>query len=294
MKLLTAFYDLEHGQVSYDFITWLVRALMVKAERGCDRLHVVIVPKENGLGGFSRHWGPHDEHATRWRLWHIVIPACALAGATVSLAPSHQWACDLNADSSRDDGSSWWPEGKAHLAKDLVAAARRGETIPVLCATEAAKRYVSGWLANERGRVITLTLRRQENDPARNADREQWNWLRALLGAKGVRVVWLDDTHLALGEGRGYAELDIDLRLALYERADLNIVGNNGPAALLWHSRAAYVRICAGMPADWTSNLGLKQGEQLPWARGYQRLAYQPDTSAAMREEIERWAGAMS
>lgn len=94
--VLTAFYDLECGPISFDFITWLVRAMKERDRLGCKGLHVVIVPKENGLGGFSRHWGNHDEHAARWRLWHIVVAACPLAGATVTLAASRQQAQDIS------------------------------------------------------------------------------------------------------------------------------------------------------------------------------------------------------
>lgn len=289
MATATAFYDLEHGPVSFDVVTWLVRARFWQVERArCERLHVVVVPKEDGLGGFSRFWGPHDADATRWRLWHIVLPAIALAGATVTLADSRAQAKTLRT------GEWWWPEGKAHLAKDLVALARAGHRLPVFEASAQARQYVAAWLADDARPLFTLTLRAQVNDPARNADRREWMRLAEALRADGARVEVLDDTHRALGEGRGYAELDLDLRLALYERAAMNVVGNNGPAALLWHSRAPYLRIGAGRTADWLANLGLRDGEDVPWALPGQHCVYAPDTCTAMREAIDRWAGATS
>lgn len=287
MRILTAVYDLAEGPVSYDFITWLVRAQQEREWRGCDGLHIVLLPHETGLGGFSRHWGPHDEHAARWRLQHIVLPACPLADATVTLAPSRKYALRLT-----NAGEVWAPAGKAHLANVIVEGARRGERVPQLRASEAARRYVRGWLAIEGGRVVTLTLRQQQNDPARNADRKEWDALAAWLRGQGRRVIVLDDSHVALSAGRGYAELDLDLRLALYEQAAMNIVGNNGPAALLWHSAAPYMRVAAGLTADWTTNLGLRQGEQVPWAARNQLLVYAPATFAAMKGAFEQWGGA--
>lgn len=289
MRVLTAVYDLERGPVSYDFITWLVRAMMERAVRGCDALHVVIVPKEDGLGGFSRHWGPHDEHAARWRLWHIVIPACVLARATVSLAPARKYALRMT-----NAGECWAPTERVHLAAPIMEAARRGQQIPLLGATEGARSYVRGWLASLTRPVVTLTLRRQPNDPARNADEPAWEEFGQWLATQGYEVIMLYDTHAALLEGRGYAELDIDLRLALYERAAMNVVGNNGPAALLWHSAAPYLRVAAGLPSDWGSNLGLAQGEQVPWAKRNQRLVYGPDSFSVMREAFQTWVGAMN
>jgi hypothetical protein len=281
--VLTAFCDLERVPVSYDVVTWIVRAMMERDARKCSRLHVVFVPKEDGLGGFSRHWGPHDEHAARWRLWHIAIPACVLAGATVTLAPSRDFA--KNSITRLD--SWWWPEERSHLAAPIMSAARAGVSIPKLRASPAARRYVSEWLLSEQRPVVTLTIRRQANDQARNSSREEWSKLAAWLASSRC-VVWLDDTNDALSQGRGFAELDLDLRLALYERAVMNIVGNNGPAALLWHSAAPYLRVAAGEPSDWSENLGLAQGEQVPWADQNQVLAYSPATFESMRDAFQR------
>ncbi len=288
MSVLTAFYDLERGPISYDFITWLVRARMECAARSCQDLHVVVVPKEDGLGGFSRHWGPHDAAAARWRLWHIVVAACPLAGATVSVAATRVQAEKLRIE------PCWWPEERMHLCGPIVERARRGEDVPRLVSTEAAARYVESWLGIKGERVVTLTLRQQANDPARNSNRKAWGAFAVYLRERGYRVVAIDDSHVALSVGQGYAELDPDLRLALYERAEMNIVGNNGPAALLWHSHAPYMRIGAGLPSDWKTNLGLSRGEQLPWATKDQVLVYAPDSFEAMREAFERWAGATS
>lgn len=277
MKILTAFCDLNICPVSYDFITWLVRAMLERDAQGCEGLHVVFVPKEDGLGGFARHWGPHDEAATRWRLWHICVAACPLARATVTLAPNLEYATERL--------PLWISREREHLAKPLVEASRKGVKIPKLRATEAARRYIASWLKGS-GPVVTLTMRKQTNDTARNSDRGAWDQFAAWLRERGYVVVSLDDTNEALAQGRGYAELDIDLRLALYEHAEMNVVGNNGPAALLWHSDAPYMRIGSGIPADWTTNLGLAQGEQIPWAASDQRLVYAPDTFEAMRDHF--------
>src|SRR3954468_7100627 len=146
--MLTAFYDLEHGPVSFDFVTWLVRAMKERDRRGCKGLPAVIVPEDRGLGGFSGNWGKHDEPSARWRLWHIVIASCPLAGATVTLAYSKAHAQQLRI------GECWWPEGKAHFMGPLVDAARNGESIPRLRATEAARRYVAAWIGERR--LVTM------------------------------------------------------------------------------------------------------------------------------------------
>lgn len=289
--ILTAFYDLEHGPVSFDFITWLVRAMKERDRIGAKDLHVVIVPKEDGLGGFSRNWGKHDEHAARWRLWHILVAASPLAGATVTLAASRQQAGDIS-----KHAGSWWPAGKAHFMGPLVDAARKGEAVPQLRATEAARRYVGQWLQRVNlGRMVTLTMRRQDTDPSRNSNAEAWGEFWRLVKQRGYFVVALDDTNVALGEGRGYAELDPDLRLALYEQAAMNFIGNNGPQELLKFSAAPYRIVGLGIESwreHFRKHFHMEYGEQLPWAGTQQRLVYEPDTFDVLKREFEAWAGA--
>src|SRR3990167_10538791 len=166
--MLTAFYDLQFGPISFDFATWLVRARLEQRRAGAKRLHVVIVPKEDGVGGFSRDWGGYDEAAGRWRLWHIVVACVPLAGATVTVAASRQQAEALRT------GSCWWPAGKAHFMAPIVDAAKAGEAIPKLIPTDAARRYAGHWLNGDRP-LVTLTVRRQGSDPARNSNLDDWN-----------------------------------------------------------------------------------------------------------------------
>lgn len=293
MKVLTAVYDLIFGPVSYDFVTWLVRAMKERDSRGCDRLHVLIAPYEEGLGGFSRHWGKHDEHAARWRLWHIVLAACPLAGATVCMAPTR-----LDAELLLAKEPCWWPNGKAHFMGPLVEAARKGEAIPKLHATEAARRHVAAWLAGEKKKVVTLTVRNQATDPARNSNNEAWRAFGDWLGEQGYRVIVLDDANVALSEGRGYAELDPDLRLALYQRAAMNAIGNNGPQELLKFSTAPYLAFGQALTQEWQDHFRkyfcMQPGDQLPWARPDQRMVYQPDSLEVLKREFNAWASATS
>lgn len=250
-------------------------------EAGERALHVVIVPFESGLGHFSRHWGEHDEAATRWRLWHICVACCPLVRATVTVAASRKQAERLIAD-------AWWPTGKAHFMAPLVDAARKGETIPRLHATEQAKRYVR---AAHPERYVTLTVRRQSTDPSRNSRIDEWKKLASHL-AQTHRVVWLDDSNDALAAGRGYGELDPDLRLAIYERAAMNFIGNNGPQELLKFSDAPYrIFLDKGWPDHWMKHFHMEIGEQFPWAGEHQRVLYQPDTFDVMRES---WDSATS
>ncbi len=257
--------------------------MLERDRRKCDGLHVVIVPHEKGLGGFSRHWGEHDEAAARWRLWHIVIPACALAGATVTLAARRSQARQMMVD------PFWWEPGKQHFIFPMVDAARGGETIPKLRATDQARRFTESWMhgMDDDQQLVTLTLRNQSTDPSRNTG-DGWFELRDWLTDQGYGVQFLNDTQQALQLPNGdFAVLDIDMRLALYEAASMNFIGNNGPQALLSFSDAPYRGfIDKAWPDHWKQYFHMEVGDQLPWANANQRLVYKPDTFDVMSAEL--------
>lgn len=266
---------------------------MERDRLGCTGLHVVIVPKEDGLGGFSRHWGKHDEAAARWRLWHIVMASIPLAGATVTLAASRQQASHVKAGTAH-----WWPEGKSHFAGPLVEAAKAGKKIPKLRATAGARRYVEQWLAGfgSAKPVVTLTTRSQDTDPDRNTNPQAWAEMRLWLESQGFRAIVIEDSNLALRKGRGFVELDPDLRLALYECAKVNLIGNNGPQELLKFSEASYLAFGQALTPGWQEHFrkyfGMRVGEQLPWARADQRLIYRRDDFEVLKDEFQKWAWA--
>jgi hypothetical protein len=284
--ILTAFCDLSFCPVSYDFVVWLARAMVECDAAGCDGLHVVLVPHERGLGGFARQWGEHDEADTRWRLWHIVMGCAPLAGVqtTVTLAANRGQAEALRSD------ATWWPESRAHLAGPLIAASRNGKMIPKLRPTEAARRHVSRWFVGETRPIVTLTTRHQATHADRNSDEMAWDRFAEWLSGR-YAVVRLQDTHVALGRDRGaWAELSPDLRLALYERAAMNCIGNNGPAALLWFSSAPFRQFGFCHPRErWVSHmrehLSLEFGDQVPWFGPKQRLVWKPDSFEVLRDE---------
>jgi hypothetical protein len=157
VKTLNAFYDLDVGPVSYDFVVFLIKAELERKRVGADRLHVVIVPGE-GPGGMRDKSGFYDQHEAKFRLHNICIPACALIGATVTLATDWEQAELLAV------GRAWPPDWnnqtlrtRPHLIGGIVEAAKAGTPIPRLQASEHARRVVRKLWQGQR--VVTMTQR---------------------------------------------------------------------------------------------------------------------------------------
>lgn len=291
MKTLYAFYDLQFGPVSYDFVTWLVRAYREQHRAGCDRLHVVIVPNEKGLGGFAREWGKHDEDATRWRLQHIVLASCPLARATVTVAPSIEMAERMRAIAGPD---VWWPQGKAHFMGPLIQESRAGWQMVRLEPTAAARAYVAKWFTEDPRKLVTITLREQTTDPDRNSDMQAWFDFAKSISER-YRIVVVGDAHVELGTIDAHpAAMDPDIRLALYEAADMNLMGNNGPQELLKFSAAPYMIFGLALTDGWRNHFKkyfhMEVGDQLPWRHAEQRLIYKADTFENISQEFNKWA----
>lgn len=297
MTTLTAFYDLEIGPVSYDFVVFMVKAKIEQKRINAERIHVVIVPYAEGVGGMFRDkTALYDVHEMTWRLWNIVIPACQLFDASVTLA--NDWLMAKRLASEK----TWkcWPEdwesqslaNRRHLIGDVITASRAGVAIPRVQASEHARRKVREFYDVLGGPVVTMTLR-QTYLPERNSHATAWAVAQSHIEKRGYPVVLLRDTSLALSSGFGYGELSLDIRAACYAESALNLQSNNGAASLCWFGPAPYRMFSAGVAVSEWDNLFVKQGLPLgttwPWALKQQKLVYGPTTAEQIINEFEEW-----
>lgn len=290
MTVLNAFLDLAVCPVSYDAVIFMAQAEMERKLVGADRLHVVL------FGDLRKKPAQYDEAEAEWRLWNIVVPSARLFGATVSVDAGRPWQDAARHDRPAD--ASWPPDWarqtlatRQHLVGGLISRAKAGEAIARPRASEHARRKVAAWMT---GPAVTLTVREADYLGDRNSDETTWRRVSQAVIERGFKVYRIRDTTRALELGLGYAELNLDLRMAMYERAAFNIVANCGPASLCWLSERPYLMVGAGCPAEEWNGLFVKQGLPLgaswPWALEHQRIAYGRETAESVIEEFERWA----
>lgn len=294
MAALVAFLDLSVCPVSYDAVIFIAQAEMERRRVGADRLHVAL------FNDLRKKPAQYDDAEAEWRLWNIVVPAARLFGATISVTPGRSWS---RAFGELIPGDYFWPPRWEYQASDLKAGVRHhlvgglirrvaaGEAIARPRASEHARRKVAKWMT---GPAVTLTLREADYLDDRNSDALTWRRVAEAIVARGFKVYRIRDTTRALELGLGYAELNLDLRMAMYERAEFNIVANCGPASLCWLSERPYLMVRAGCPAEEWDGLFVKQGLPLgaawPWAMADQRIAYGRESAESVIAEFERWA----
>lgn len=296
VSTLVAFLDLAVCPVSYDAVVFMAQAEMERKMVGADRLHVVL------FGDLRKKPAQYDEAEAEWRLWNIVVPAARLFGATVSAQP--RWNAG-DVECAGVFGEPFWPaywdeqpdmvkKGvRHHLVGGLISRAKAGEPIARPRGSLHARRKVYEWMT---GRAVTMTVREADYLDDRNSDSALWGNVARAIAERGFTVYRIRDTTRALEIGSGYAELNIDLRMAMYERAEFNIVANCGPASLCWLSDRPYIMAGAGYPADEWDGLFVKQGLPLganwPWALPHQTLLYGKETAEQIVAEFDRWSTA--
>jgi hypothetical protein len=287
---VTCVIDLAVCPVSFDALVMMVKADIYRREINGDRLHVCAV-------GNMRMKSQYDEHEARWRLWNIVLAVPQLLNATVSYAPD--WL-SVKRQVSEKDWKQWPPDwdrqtlkDRRHLIGSIIEAARHGLIVPTLKASEFARRKVRDIYARLGGKVVTMTLR-ETYLKERNSVRGDWDRARRHIESKGYAVAILEDTSSALAHGSGYGELNVDLRMAMYQEAELNLQANNGAASLCWFSDKPWRMFGAGVPAEEWKGLfvdeGLPLGETWPWSSPQQKIVYGHVTADQIISEFDSWA----
>jgi hypothetical protein len=312
-QTLFAFYDLKVAPITFDCLWFLAGADLERRRRGLERVHVVIVPGPHE--GVRRERDDYeavvDPAGRQERVHNILIPACMLLPSCsgVTLAGSRREGEFLRSVLARHI----FPAGYEPTlptypsSRPCLEAARRGEgPIAVLRSTAERVRNVERWLvAREMTgyRVVTVTLRGYNYMPARNSNIAAWTSFARGLDRQRYRVVFVPDTEETMtGIAPALhdfpllpeAAWNVGLRMALYQRAFLNMGVNTGPMGLCWlNATTRYATLKMATPdvpqttLAYFRELGFEPGGSLPFATPLQRLIWEDDS----RDVIERVFG---
>jgi hypothetical protein len=312
-RTLFAFYDLKVAPITFDFLWFLAGADLARRDAGVDNIHVVIVP------------GPHDrvrveredyenviDPEARWlRVFNVLVPAMALlpTASGLTLAGSRREAARLRDAAMHFYPNRYEPSLPTYaLPSDCLEGYRDGQTeIAVLRAPRPALEAVDRWLGPRlRGRrLVVLTMRLYRYMEARNSMLPEWAaFARSLDPEKWLPVI-VPDTNQTLDppvpdfagiDVFGEAAWNLPLRMALYQRAYLNLGVNGGPMGLCWlNAETRYVTFRMLTPSvpqttlEYMQSFGFEPGRSLPFATEFQRWLWEePDQAAVIRREFDR------
>jgi hypothetical protein len=311
--VLFAFYDLQVAPVTFDFLWFLAAADLQRRRLGLKSVHVVIVPGSHD--GLRRERDDYDlvvdAMARQARIQNILVQACrvlpSFGGLTVT--SSRREAEFLRSVVARHMLPEKYEPALPVFPgpQSCLEAARKGESgIACLRAPIEELRTVEAWLKAHAGsrRPVVITLRRYGYMPARNSNLPAWVAFARTLDASRYCPVFVPDTNDTIqglpAELQGFtvfpaAAWNIALRMALYERAFLNLGVNNGPMGLAWlNARVSYATLkieTADVPQSslgFIRSFGFKPGKSLPFATPLQEWVWEDDTQEAITRAFER------
>lgn len=292
-----AFYDFRVSPYSFDFAIFLMAA----RSQECDE--IVIVPGARmvmGHDGQPVEFQKCTPGEQEYRLNAIIKGLCpkAIVCQTIGEARS-LWHEDC------------FPPGytidKPVAAHTMGTILKQLRILPFMPSKEATEECTAdGW--ND-PKMVVITIRYSKIKSGRNSIVPEWvkaaDWMRSA----GLVPVFVPDTDVPDMEfvgADGYkhlsckkACLDVQYRLALYEKAYLNVGVNNGPMALNMFSRRPmlYFRpITHGYYEStepfWRAN-GVPVRSQLPWFPPLQRIIWEGmDDFPNIKVNVERWLAA--
>jgi len=276
-----AFYDFSVAPYSFDFATFLVAA---KANE-CD--HLVFVPGH-------REYQKLNKMQQELRFLHLMLPL--LYGQTQ--------ISDFTICKDRDEAKALWtancyPNGytvdspiEGHLLRHVTQNPR---LVPFKAVEDGIK-YVDEKLNGRKPIVITI---RQTMRPLRNSNIDAWIEFANDAKSQGFDVVFVPDTD-NLEQDFGFeswpaAAAHIDIRMALYERALVNMGVGNGPMMLPFLSGLPLLMLkpiveehVESSARYWLSQ-NIAPGSQPSWFNKAQRIIWQDDSAKHIKEAFNQW-----
>jgi hypothetical protein len=317
-RRLWLFYDLAVSPITFDICWALAIAENRRLAAGADSVHLVLVP---GFEAGLRREDPLYEQAVdagqrRHRIERLMLPVAqqlpSLSGVTVCSSRRQAfWLRLLRTDHVYPE--HYWPGiPQAHKPTDLLEPARAAQTIvlPFRPKPDAAA-ALEQWLPpSEHRRLVTITLRQYGYMTDRNSNLAAWGAFARNLDPQRYCVVIVPDSDAADGPlpdfagftQAGAAARDIDMRMALYHRAYLNLFVNNGPHGLcMFDAGAAYLMFKILTPSApqtteaYMQELGFDIGTDPAFARPWQHWVWEDDSLdaittafAGMTETLDR------
>src|SRR5262249_34219745 len=249
--------DLAVISVAFDFTHCLVAAELKRRQLGLAAIEVIFVPgPERG----AREEAPKIDRVSppaprHWRVRHILVAMLALlpsvrgytfcgsreqAATLISRAPGHLYPEDYRLYLPR--------QAARRVVHDL--AARGAAVFPMLRAPDRARELIAQFLdRTARGRkAIVITLRDYAYTPQRNSRVDDWLRFASSLDRSVYAPIFVLDSETIMHRSEAdvasnivceAASWDLEIRMALYEAAWLNMAVMHGPMELCWFSESA-------------------------------------------------------
>jgi hypothetical protein len=243
---LNVYYDLKYAPVTFDFATYLVLANAVRQSMNADEISLTIISDQ-----FRENQGDikTTESEKKWQLSYILSKLPSLIPEVTTLSVSKNKIEKIKFPAFPGgyppaSGTSYdFPVIVFYLASFLD---NKAINLRPFKASEGARNLINSTFGDN---VITISLRTSKFQTVRNSNLDEWYKVyQELKNSKFKPLVipdfedYMGDKLFAKYDWEIYepAVMDMDIRLAVYEKSADNLCIQNGTSTLLIFSDCKY------------------------------------------------------
>ncbi len=305
-KKFDVIYDLNDSPITFDFAHFLVLADCVRQQvDGADNFQLTI--RADNYRAITARDQVTQSFEKDWRVKNILLGCCSVLPTikNVHLVKNfkehnkkvYDWPKGYKANRPvGNDGISMERMLDARLGSMILAEYKKGAEPRVLEASPYAIAAMKRLLPE---RYITLTLRSSWIYANRNVELEEWYKFYKYLLSEGYSVVVIPDQEDYFSR-KDYGKYDwvicdaaclnVELRIAAYSSAILNICSSNGPPSLMYYSHAKFLQFDQLRGGEYNENQweamnGFPVGGNFPWFDRLQRLVWKDSNFETLIEE---------
>lgn len=303
--------DLAVMSITFDFAHYLAAAELKRRQLGLAAIEVIFVP--GNLDGLRQEAPQYDQAmpvaARHWRVRHILVAMLALLPSVrgYTFCGSRDEAATLI---SRVPGRLYPEDYRLYLPRQPARrvvhdlAAQGLAVFPMLRAPQRSRELIGQFLdRTARGRkAIVITLRDYAYTPQRNSRIDNWVLFAASLDRSVYAPIFVFDSETVMHRSETdagdnivceAASWDLEIRMALYEAAWLNMAVMHGPMELCWFSEVSRYLIFLeiGLAHVGTREMLISAGHppdrDLIFAKPYQHIVWEGDHLPVLQREFE-------
>lgn len=270
--VITHCYDLNASPVTHDFVNFLARAEYSRRAQGASAMDICFVPGD-------RQYSLRDKFYTSerklWRVDDLLVPMARLVPSVrnVTFGPGRQ----------------------------ELSYANPGRPVPPIFEAPPLARQVVKKLFPDN--TVTITLRQSDFEPSRNSNQFELELIAEWLDANGFFPVFIPDPEADMRGAHkptGYTEYlaasyNLALRLALWERAKLNLFTNGGSMVMALYSNVPvmsfkmYVADVACCQKAHLEASGFSPRHDWSTSTHRKHLYWEPETEIFVTGQLSKW-----
>ena len=306
MTVLSAFYDLKVSPATFDIFEFLYQAEIERIHNGNDALDIFIVGNDANDGFREENTVTKSSGDLNWRLRNIVLPAGTLLPSVRRTVHVNDRDEIVNSIPKLDQifPRDYTPKSPiaSYLPSEMLVALYSGKKLGTFRAPPAAVKAAQDWIDSHANglKPIVITIRHSSSHSWRNSNESEWKRFIDWLDKDRFFPIVIKDTETIFDNAGSIFDvyptfdigaLNLQLRLAMYECAYLNMMLSSGPGTLCFlDDKTRAVRFKMLAPNDQTSNYasrGFEWGMQWPNSTPYQKSIWEEDRFEVIVREFE-------